>query len=61
MANTLKGVVALGASLMRPTRGTVALGHRRTPEQPLVLYEAEYCPYCRYVREALTAPSTWMS
>ena len=55
MANKFKGVVALGASLMRPMRGTVALGHRRTPEQTLVLYEAEYCPYCRYVREALTA------
>ena len=55
MVNTLRGVVALGASLMRPTRGIVALGHRRAPAKPLVLFEAEYCPYCRYVREALTA------
>ncbi len=55
MANRLKGIVAFGASLMRPTRGAVAVGHRKTPEKPLVLYEAEYCPYCRYVRETLTA------
>jgi len=55
MANTLKGFVSLGATLLRPRRGAVAVGHRRTPEQTLVLFEAEYCPYCRYVREALTA------
>ncbi len=54
MANTLKGIVSLGASLARPTRGSIAVGHRRLPEKTLVLYEAEYCPYCRYVREALT-------
>lgn len=55
MANTLKGVASLGASLTRPTRGSVAIGHRKVPKKTLVLYEAEYCPYCRYVREALTA------
>jgi glutathione S-transferase len=55
MGNTLQGIVSLGASLARPTRGAIAHGNRRQPEQTLVLYEAEYCPYCRYVREALTA------
>jgi len=55
MTNIVKGIIALGASLMRPMRGAVAVGHRRQPEQTLILYEAEYCPYCRYVREALTA------
>ena len=54
MANTLKGIVSLGASLVRPTRGSVAVGHRRLPAKTLELYEAEYCPYCRHVREALT-------
>jgi len=55
MANTIKAVVSLGSSLLRPTRGLVAIGHRKKPKKTLVLYEAEYCPYCRYVREALTA------
>lgn len=55
MANTIKGAVSLGASLARPTRGSIAVGHRKQPKKTLVLYEAEYCPYCRYVREALTA------
>lgn len=55
MANKIKGVVSLGASLARPTRGSIAVGHRKLPKKTLVLYEAEYCPYCRYVREALTA------
>ncbi len=55
MANTIKGVVSLGSSLLRPTRGLIAIGHRKLPKKTLVLYEAEYCPYCRYVREALTA------
>jgi len=55
MSNKLKGVAALAASLMRPGRGAVAIGHRKLPEETLVLFEAEYCPFCRYVREALTA------
>ncbi len=55
MANTIKGVVSLGSSLLRPTRGSIAIGHRKLPKKTLELYEAEYCPYCRYVREALTA------
>ena len=55
MANTIKGAISLGSSLLRPTRGSIAIGHRKKPKKTLVLYEAEYCPYCRYVREALTA------
>ncbi len=55
MTITLRSITSLGASLVRPTRGTVALGHRRTPRKLLELYEGEYCPFCRYVREALTA------
>jgi glutaredoxin len=29
-------------------------GNRRRPAKKLELYDAEYCPYCRHVREALT-------
>lgn len=54
MANTVKGVVSLLASLARVPRGLVAKGNRKQPEKTLELYEAEYCPFCRYVRETLT-------
>jgi glutathione S-transferase len=39
-------------------RGAAALPtmvHRQQPPQPLRLYEMEGCPFCRVVREALTA------
>ena len=55
MTSTLKLVASLGASLVRPKRGFIAIGHRRAPRKMLELFEAEYCPFCRYVREALTA------
>lgn len=43
------------ASQTRLWRGTVAFRPaRRQPEQALVLYDYESCPYCRLVREALT-------
>jgi glutathione S-transferase len=54
MGNTLKAVVSLQSSLARLARGAVVKGHRKVPELPLELYDAENCPYCRYVREALT-------
>ncbi len=41
-------------SLLRVNRGVVVKGHRQRPAKTLELYEAEYCPYCRHVREALT-------
>ena len=54
MSNTLKAVISLLPSLVRLGRGAVVKGHHKEPARPLELYEAEYCPYCRYVREALT-------
>ncbi len=43
------------ASQARLWRGTAAFRPaRRQPEQLLVLYDIEACPYCRLVREALT-------
>jgi glutathione S-transferase len=53
-ATRLRAVASLGTSLLRVDRGVVAKGHRKTPKKPLVLFEAEYCPFCRHVREALT-------
>ncbi len=49
-----RAVASLGTSLLRVDRGLVVKGNRRKPEKMLELYEAEYCPYCRHVREALT-------
>ena len=54
MSNTWKAIVSLQSSLVRLGRGAVVKGHRKPPELPLEFYDAEYCPYCRYVREALT-------
>ena len=54
MSNTWKAIVSLQSSLVRLGRGAVVKGHRKAPELPLEFYDAEYCPHCRYVREALT-------
>lgn len=43
------------ASQLRMWAGTAAFRPaRRQPEQPLLLYDMENCPYCRLVREVLT-------
>ena len=54
MGNTLRAVVALLPSLVRLASGAVVKGHRKVPVLPLEFYDGEFCPYCRYVREALT-------
>ena len=54
MANTLEAVWSLVPSLARLARGTVVEGHRKRPEKLLELYDEEFCPFCRYVRETLT-------
>jgi glutathione S-transferase len=50
----LRALASTGTSLLRVNRGTIVKGHGKTPKNPLELFEAEYCPYCRHVREALT-------
>jgi glutathione S-transferase len=54
MSNTLPALFSGLPTLVRLLRGAVVKGHRKTPAQPLELYDGEFCPYCRYVREALT-------
>jgi glutathione S-transferase len=49
-----RALASFGTSLLRVNRGVVAKGHRQAPFEPLELFEAEYCPFCRHVREALT-------
>lgn len=48
----LASVLTSSAALWR---GCLVEQVARTPAQPLILYEYEACPYCRRVREALTA------
>ncbi len=50
----IQALASLGTTLLRPNRGVIATGHRAQPAKLLELYEAEYCPFCRHVREALT-------
>ena len=47
-SSTLASILCLG-------RGVVALHAAQQPPLPLRLYEFEACPFCRLVREALTA------
>jgi hypothetical protein len=54
MGNLPKALVSLAPSLVRLARWTVVKGHRKAPRKRLELYEAEYCPFCRHVRETLT-------
>ena len=54
MGNTLRAVWSLVPSLVRMARGAVVKGHRKRPEKTLELYDGEFCPFCRYVREILT-------
>lgn len=46
---------SVAASSLRGWRGTAAFSGEKTtqPEQMLVLYDIEACPYCRLVREVL--------
>lgn len=53
-AMRLRALASFGTSLLRINRGVIVKGHRLAPEKPLELFEAEYCPFCRHVREALT-------
>jgi len=50
----VNALASLGTSLLRVDRGVIASGHRERPVMTLELFEAEYCPFCRHVREALT-------
>ena len=48
-------VSSLVASTLGAWRGTLVLHAATQPPLPITLYDMEACPYCRKVREALTA------
>lgn len=55
MNRTLDIATSLAATLARLGGGLRVEALGRRPEKPLELFEFEGCPYCRKVREALTA------
>jgi glutathione S-transferase len=55
MSRTLDVVTSFAATLARAGAGMATVGMGRRPEKLLELYEFEACPYCRKVREALSA------
>jgi glutathione S-transferase len=57
LARFLDVSTATAASAARPNFGNVHYERRKSPAQPLELYEFEVCPYCRIAREALSALS----
>lgn len=46
---------SVATSSLAAWRGCLVVKQGQQPEKPLVLYDIEACPYCRRVREALTA------
>jgi len=53
-ATVVKALFSFGSSLLRVDRGVIVKGNRKKPVENLILFDAEYCPFCRHVREALT-------
>ncbi len=50
--NVLESVTT---SFLSAWRGCLVVKQAEQPEKPIILYDIEGCPYCRRVREALTA------
>ena len=46
---------SVATSSLTAWRGCLVVKNVPQPEKPIVLYDMEGCPYCRRVREALTA------
>ncbi len=55
MSRTLDVATSIAATIARLGTGGQVVGTSRRPERPFELYEYEACPFCRKVREALSA------
>lgn len=55
MSRTVDVAASFLATALRLGAGRIARPGGKRPDQPLELYEFEACPFCRKVREALTA------
>jgi glutathione S-transferase len=55
ITHNLNVLGSVATSSLTAWRGCLVVRPVTQPEKPLVLYDMEACPYCRRVREALTA------
>ena len=55
IAHNLNVLGSVTTSSLSAWRGCMVVRPAVQPEKPLILYDMEACPYCRRVREALTA------
>lgn len=55
LTHTFSVLGAVATSSLTAWRGCLVIKQAQQPELPLVLYDIEACPYCRRVREVMTA------
>ncbi len=55
ITHNLNVLGSVATSSVTAWRGCLGVRPVTQPEKPLVLYDMEACPYCRRVREALSA------
>lgn len=55
VTHNLKVLGSVATSSLTAWRGCMVVKRAPQPEKPIILYDMEACPYCRRVREALTA------
>lgn len=55
VTHNIKILASVATSSLTAWRGCMVVTQAPQPEKPLVLYDMEACPFCRRVREALTA------
>lgn len=54
IGHSIKSVQATASTILRGGRGVMGTANPMQPEQSLILYEHEACPYSRRVREVMT-------
>lgn len=55
LTHNLNVLASVATSSLTAWRGCLVVTAAPQPEKPLILYDMEACPFCRRVREALTA------
>ncbi|SFM12793.1 glutathione S-transferase N-terminal domain-containing protein [Marinobacter zhejiangensis] len=55
LTHNINVLASVTTSSLTAWRGCMVVSQAEQPEKPLVLYDMEACPYCRRVREVLTA------
>ncbi|MDX1817587.1 MAG: glutathione S-transferase N-terminal domain-containing protein, partial [Marinobacter sp.] len=55
LRHNLNVLESVATSSFAAWRGCLVVSAAEQPEKPIILYDMEACPYCRRVREVLTA------